>query len=59
MNDFDKYYNGQFRNDLQRFFATIPDSSKFHDSPDAKTTMTEEHLFWDNQTYMNQIGLGK
>jgi predicted small secreted protein len=21
--------------------------------------MTEEHLFWDNQTYMNQIGLGK
>ena len=22
-------------------------------------TMTEEHLFWDDQTYMNQIGLGK
>ena len=21
--------------------------------------MTEEYLFWDNQTYMNQIGLGK
>ena len=21
--------------------------------------MFEEHLFWDNQTYMNQIGLGK
>ena len=21
--------------------------------------MTEEHLFWDNKTYMNQIGLGK
>jgi len=21
--------------------------------------MKEEHLFWDNQTYMNQIGLGK
>lgn len=21
--------------------------------------MIEEHLFWDNQTYMNQIGLGK
>jgi SnoaL-like polyketide cyclase len=21
--------------------------------------MTEEHLFWDNQTYLNQIGLGK
>lgn len=22
-------------------------------------TMIEEHLFWDNHTYMNQIGLGK
>jgi len=22
-------------------------------------TMSEEHLFWDNQTYINQIGLGK
>lgn len=22
-------------------------------------TMIEEHLFWDNQTYMNQIGLGQ
>jgi len=22
-------------------------------------TMIEEHLFWDNQIYMNQIGLGK
>ena len=21
--------------------------------------MVEEHLFWDNQTYMNQLGLGK
>lgn len=25
----------------------------------ADGTMIEEHLFWDNQTYMNQIGLGK
>jgi len=24
-----------------------------------KVIMIEEHLFWDNQTYMNQIGLGK
>ena len=22
-------------------------------------TFDEEYLFWDNQTYMNQIGLGK
>lgn len=25
----------------------------------ADGTMIEEHLFWDNQTYANQIGLGK
>lgn len=25
----------------------------------ADGVMIEEHLFWDNQTYMNQIGLGK
>ncbi len=25
----------------------------------ADGTVIEEHLFWDNQTYMNQIGLGK
>lgn len=25
----------------------------------ADGTMSEEHLFWDNQTYMNQIGLGQ
>ena len=24
-----------------------------------KGIMIEEYLFWDNQTYMNQIGLGK
>lgn len=24
-----------------------------------KGIMVEEHLYWDNQTYMNQIGLGK
>lgn len=22
-------------------------------------TMSEEYLFWDNQTYMNQLGIGK
>jgi hypothetical protein len=25
----------------------------------ADGTMIEEHLFWDNQTYVNQIGIGK
>jgi hypothetical protein len=40
MNDFYKYYNGQFRNDLQMFFATIPDRSKFHDNSQDKTAFT-------------------
>jgi hypothetical protein len=22
-------------------------------------TMSEEYLFWDNQPYMNQLGIGK
>lgn len=22
-------------------------------------TMSEEYLYWDNQTYMNQLGFGK
>ena len=28
MNDFDKYYNGQFQKDIQTFFSKIPDRSK-------------------------------
>lgn len=54
MNDFDKYYNGQFRNDLQRFFATIPDDSKFHEDKEHKQVysiqygrLTKEHNHLD------------
>ena len=36
MNDFDKYYNECFRNDIQRFFSTIPDDSKFHEDKECK-----------------------
>ncbi|MEZ5013593.1 MAG: hypothetical protein R2794_04815 [Chitinophagales bacterium] len=28
MNEFDKYYNGQFRQDIQTFFSKIPERSK-------------------------------
>jgi hypothetical protein len=28
MNDFEKYYSGQFRQDIQMFFSRIPESSK-------------------------------
>jgi hypothetical protein len=28
VNNFDKYYNGQFRQDIQTFFSKVPDRSK-------------------------------
>jgi len=31
VDNFETYYNGQFREDIQTFFATIPDNSKFHE----------------------------
>jgi hypothetical protein len=31
MTDFKKYYNTKFRDDINRFFSTIPDESKFHE----------------------------
>ena len=64
MNEFDKYYNGQFRNDLQKFFATIPDESKFHEDRENKQVysiqyerLTKEHKHLDflttNQNKVN------
>lgn len=45
---------------------TIPPTGKAFKMPmctigiwGADGTMTEEHLFWDNQTYMNQLALGQ
>jgi hypothetical protein len=31
MNDFKTYYHSKFRNDINKFFSTIPDESKFHE----------------------------
>lgn len=31
MNDFKTYYNSKFRDDLNQFFSSIPDASKFHE----------------------------
>jgi hypothetical protein len=36
MMDFKTYYNSKFRDDLNRFFSTIPDASKFHEDPENK-----------------------
>jgi len=48
--------NGKFIQPTGKVFK-IPMATIGIWGPDG--TMTEEHLFWDNQTYMNQIGLGK
>ena len=56
---------------FQIYKMTAEDAEKILTSPEephihlctigiwGKGIMIEEHLFWDNQTYMNQIGLGK
>jgi hypothetical protein len=31
MTDFKTYYNSKFRDDINRFFSSIPDASKFHE----------------------------
>ncbi len=36
MNDFFLYYKNQFRTDIQKFFSSIPDESKFHEDRDQK-----------------------
>ena len=40
MNEFQKYYLSQFRNDLSKFFSLIPDESKFHDDIEKKEIYT-------------------
>ena len=36
MSDFKTYYNSRFRDDINRFFSTIPDESRFHEDRDNK-----------------------
>jgi hypothetical protein len=36
VNNFDRYYNTQFRGDIQKFFSTIPDESRFHEDKEHK-----------------------
>jgi hypothetical protein len=38
MNEFQKYYVSQFKNDLNKFFSLIPNESKFHDDIEKKET---------------------
>ncbi len=40
MSDFKKYYNFKFYKDLNQFFSTIPDESKFHEDMKNKETFS-------------------
>ena len=48
--------NGQFIQPTGKAFK-MPMATIGIWGPDG--VMTEEHLFWDNKTYIDQIGLGK
>jgi hypothetical protein len=43
MTDFKTYYNSNFRDDLNRFFSTIPDESKFHEDNQNKQTFSIQY----------------
>jgi hypothetical protein len=46
MSDFSEYYTNRFRRDMNRFFSTIPEQSKFHRDREAKSifSIQEERL---------------
>jgi hypothetical protein len=43
MSDFQTYYKSKFRDDINRFFSTIPDESKFHDDINRKETFSIQY----------------
>jgi len=43
MTDFKTYYNSKFRDDINMFFSTIPDESRFHEDKDQKLIFSIQH----------------
>ncbi len=43
MTDFKTYYNSSFREDINRFFSTIPDESRFHEDTQNKQTLSIQY----------------
>jgi hypothetical protein len=43
MKDFKTYYKSKFREDLNRFFSTIPDESRFHEDNQGKQTFSIQY----------------
>ena len=53
MNDFGKYYNEKFRDDLNRFFETIPENSKHHDNYDKATYHIQYERLTNDHPHLN------
>lgn len=43
MTNFNTYYNSKFRDDINQFFSTIPDASKFHEDTQNKQTFSIQY----------------
>ena len=43
MTDFKTYYNSKFREDINQFFSTIPDESRFHEDNQNKQTYSIQY----------------
>jgi hypothetical protein len=43
MTDFKTYYNSKFRDDINMFFSTIPDESRFHEDTQNKLTFSLQY----------------
>lgn len=43
MADFKTYYNSEFRKDINMFFSTVPDESKFHEDTENKQVFSIQH----------------
>lgn len=43
MTDFKTYYNSKFRDDINMFFSTIPDESRFHEDTQNKLTFSIQY----------------
>lgn len=43
MTDFKTYYNSKFRDDINSFFSTIPDESRFHEDNQNKLTFSIQY----------------
>ena len=56
MNDFNKYYNGQFRQDIQNFFSKVPERSK-HTFDDRNIFTVQYQTLTKDFDYLNFLDI--